>query len=115
MFNDLTTGASNDLNKASVLARELITKYGMSEKLGPIVFGQHSDMVFLGKEIHERRNYSEQVAADIDHEIGRFMNDALKTALELINKNKNKLDKIANRLIEVETIEKEEFEELMEE
>ena len=114
VFNDLTTGASNDLNKASVLARELITKYGMSEKLGPIVFGQHSDMVFLGKEIHERRNYSEQVAADIDHEVERFMNDALKTATEVINKNRDKLDKIANKLIEVETIEKEEFEKLME-
>jgi cell division protease FtsH len=114
VFNDLTTGASNDLNKASVLARELITKYGMSEKLGPIVFGQHSDMVFLGKEIHERRNYSEQVAADIDHEVERFMNDALKTATEVINKNKDKLNKIANKLIEVETIEKEEFEKLME-
>ena len=113
VFNDLTTGASNDLSRASVLARELVTKYGMSEKLGPIVFGQHSDTVFLGKEIHEQRNYSEQVAADIDHEVERFMNNALKTAIEVINENKDKLDKIANRLIEVETIEKEEFEKLM--
>ena len=115
VYNDLTTGASNDLSRASVLARELVTKYGMSEKLGPIVFGQHSDTVFLGKEIHEQRNYSEQVAADIDHEVERFMNNALKTATEVINKNKDKLDKITNRLIEVETIEKEEFEKLMEE
>ncbi len=114
VFNDLTTGASSDLSKASVLARELITKYGMSEKLGPIVFGQHSDTVFLGKEIHEQRNYSEQVAADIDHEVGRFMNNALETAIEVINKNKDKLDKIANKLMEAETIEKEEFEKLME-
>ncbi len=114
VFNDLTTGASSDLNKASSLARELITKYGMSEKLGPIVFGQHSDMVFLGKEIHEQRNYSEQVAADIDHEITRFMNDALETATEVINKNKNKLEAIASKLMEIETIEKEEFEKLME-
>jgi cell division protease FtsH len=113
IFNDLTTGASNDLTKASGLARELVTKYGMSEKLGPIVFGQHSDMVFLGKEIHERRNYSEKVAADIDYEVEKFLNNALKTATDTINKNKGKLDKIANRLIEVETIEKEEFEELM--
>ncbi|MCK5466164.1 ATP-dependent zinc metalloprotease FtsH [Candidatus Parcubacteria bacterium] len=115
VFNDLTTGASNDLSRASVLSRELVTKYGMSEKLGPIVFGQHSDTVFLGKEIHEQRNYSEQVAADIDHEVERFINDALKTAIEVINKNKDKLDKIANKLIEIETIEKEEFEKLMEE
>ncbi len=115
VLKDLTTGASSDLNKASSLARELITKYGMSEKLGPIVFGQHSDMVFLGKEIHEQRNYSEQIAADIDHEIVRFMNDALETATEVINKNRDKLDKIANKLMEIETIEKEEFEKLMEE
>lgn len=113
VFNDLTTGASNDLTRASGLARELVTKYGMSEKLGPIVFGQHSGTVFLGKEIHEQRNYSEKVAADIDHEVEKFLNNALKTATETINKNRGKLDKIANRLIEVETIEKEEFEELM--
>ncbi len=113
IFNDLTTGASSDLIRASALARELVTKYGMSEKLGPIVFGQHSETVFLGKEIHEQRNYSEKVAADIDHEVERFLNNALNTATETINKNKSKLDKIANRLIEVETIEKEEFEELM--
>jgi cell division protease FtsH len=115
IFKDLTTGASNDLSKASILARELVTKYGMSEKLGPIVFGQHSDLVFLGKEIHEQRNYSEQIAADIDHEIEKFINDALKTATEIIRKNKNKLNKIAERLIKVETIEKEEFEKMMEE
>ena len=113
IFDDLTTGASSDLTKASGIARELITKYGMSEKIGPIVFGQHSGTVFLGKEIHEQRNYSEEVAADIDHEVERFLNDALKTATETINKNKGKLDKIAKRLIEVETIEKEEFEKLM--
>ena len=113
IFNDLTTGASNDLVRASALARELVTKYGMSEKIGPIVFGQHSGTVFLGKEIHEQRNYSEKVAADIDYEVEKFLNNALKTATETINKNKSKLDKIANRLIEAETIEREEFEELM--
>ena len=85
----------------------------MSEKLGPIVFGQSSGTVFLGKEIHEQRNYSEKVAADIDYEVEKFLNNALKTATETINKNKSKLEKIAKKLIEVETIEKEEFEKLM--
>ena len=113
VFGDITTGASSDLLKASLLARELITKYGMSEKLGPIAFGQHSDMVFLGKEIHDQRNYSEQTAADIDHEVRRFIGNALQTAEEIIRKKRDKLDKIANRLIETETIEREEFEELM--
>jgi len=113
VFGDITTGASSDLLKASLLARELITKYGMSEKLGPIAFGQHSDMVFLGKEIHDQRNYSEQTAADIDHEVRRFIGNALQTAEEIIRKRRDKLDKIANRLIKTETIEREEFEELM--
>ena len=113
IFKDLTTGASNDLKRASELARSLITKYGMSEKLGPIVFGEHSDTVFLGKEIHEQRNYSEKVAADIDDEIGSLLNSALNTATEMIEKNKGKLEKITERLLEVEVIEKEEFEALM--
>ncbi len=113
VFGDITTGASSDLLKASALARELITKYGMSEKLGPIAFGQHSDMVFLGKEIHDQRNYSEQTAADIDHEVERFIGNAFQTAKEIIKNKKDKLDKIANILTEKETIEKEEFEELM--
>ncbi len=113
VFNDITTGAGNDLMRASLLARELVTKYGMSEKLGPIVFGQHSDLVFLGKEIHEQRNYSEKIAAEIDSEVEKFINDALKTATDTINKNRDKLNKVAEKLIEVETIEKEEFEELM--
>ncbi len=113
IFKEVTTGASNDLMRASTLARELVTKYGMSDKLGPIAFGQHSDTVFLGKEIHEQRNYSEQKASEIDQEVGKFMDDAFKTAERIIIEQKAKLDKIANRLIEVETIEKEEFEELM--
>ncbi|MEA1937181.1 MAG: ATP-dependent zinc metalloprotease FtsH [Patescibacteria group bacterium] len=113
VFGDITTGASSDLLKASALARELITKYGMSEKLGPIAFGQHSDTVFLGKELHEQRSYSEQTATDIDHEMEKFIGNAFQTAEEIIEKKRDKLDKIANRLIEVETIEREEFEELM--
>ena len=113
VFEDITTGASNDLLRASILAKELITKYGMSEKLGPIAFGQHSDMVFLGKEIRDQRDYSEQTATEIDHEVERFIGNAFQTAEEIIKKKRDKLDKIANRLIETETIEREEFEKLM--
>ena len=113
VFDDLTTGASNDLIRASRIARELVTKYGMSEKIGPVVFGQHSETVFLGKEIHEQRNYSEKVAADIDAEVDRIIKEALKRSIELIKENKGKLDEIAKKLIETETIEKEEFEKLM--
>ena len=113
VFNDLTTGASNDLSKASKIARELVTKYGMSEKIGPIVFGQHNETVFLGKEIHEQRNYSEKVAADIDDEVDRIIKEALKRSVDLIKENRGKLDKIAKELIKKETIEKEEFAKLM--
>ncbi len=113
IFNDLTTGASNDLKRATELARKLITKFGMSEKLGPIVFGEHSDTVFLGKEIHEQRNYSEKVAAEIDEEVENFLNGALKTATEILEQNRDKMEKIAQKLLEVEVIEKEEFDALL--
>jgi len=113
VFNDLTTGASNDLMRASRIARELVTKYGMSDKIGPVVFGQHSETVFLGKEIHEQRNYSEKVAADIDAEVDRIIKEASAKSIDLIQKNRAKLDKIAKKLIEVETIEKDAFIELM--
>lgn len=113
VFNDLTTGASNDLKRASELARKLTMKFGMSEKMGPVVFGEESETVFLGKEIHEQRNYSEKIAAEIDTEIEGFINQAFKTATEILQKNMNKLEKITARLMEIEVIEKEEFEALM--
>jgi cell division protease FtsH len=113
IFDDLTTGASNDLKRASDLARKLVTKFGMSEKMGPVVFGEHSDTVFLGKEIHEQRNYSEKIASEIDTEIEKFIADAYKKATEVIQENKEKLEKVTKRLMEVEVIEKEEFEALM--
>jgi len=113
IFNDLTTGASSDLKRASDLARKLITKFGMSEKMGPVVFGEESETVFLGKEIHEQRNYSEKVAAEIDSEIESFISQAYKRATEILENNKEKLEKITARLMEIEVIEKEEFEALM--
>ncbi len=113
VFNDLTTGASNDLQRASELARKLITKFGMSEKLGPVVFGEQSETVFLGKEIHEQRNYSEKIAAEIDNEIQNLISQALRTATEILQKNIDKLEKVTKRLMEIEVIEKEEFEALM--
>jgi cell division protease FtsH len=112
IFNELTTGASNDLEKATKLARRLVTQYGMSE-LGPRTFGQKEEMVFLGKEIHERRDYSESVAEKIDTEVTKFLKEAQQVAEKLLKDNKDKLEKIAQKLIEVETLEKEEFEALM--
>lgn len=112
-FNELTTGASNDLKVATELARRLITQYGMSTKLGPRTFGQNEEMVFLGREIHENRNYSEKVAAMIDDEVTNFMNEAFETAKKILTEKRHKLEQIANKLVEVETIEREDFDLLM--
>ncbi len=108
-FKEITTGASNDLERASDLARKLVKEYGMSS-LGPISFGKKEELVFLGREISEQRNYSEEVATQIDKEVSKFVIDAEKKAKKLLTKNKRLLEKLAKTLIEKETIEKEEFE-----
>ncbi|KKP98877.1 MAG: ATP-dependent zinc metalloprotease FtsH [Parcubacteria group bacterium GW2011_GWD2_38_12] len=113
VFEELTTGASNDLRVATDLARRLVTQYGMSDKLGPRTFGHKEEMVFLGREIHEERNYSEKISAMIDEEVGKFMGNAYKTAKKIITEKRNKLEQIAKRLMEAETIERDEFDLLM--
>jgi len=112
-FGELTTGASNDLQKATELARKLVTQFGMSDKFGPITFGHKEEMVFLGKEIHENRNYSESIAAEIDSEVRRLLDEAHKKAKTVLTENKDMLEKIAKTLIKKETIEKDEFSDLM--
>lgn len=110
IFDDITTGASNDLERATRLARKMVTEYGMSDKLGPLTFGRKEELVFLGREIGEQRNYSEEVAKVIDEEVRRFINQAHETALRVLSENKDKLVKLAQRLIEVETLEGSELE-----
>ncbi len=112
IFKELTTGASNDLRQASELARDLVMKYGMSE-LGPITFGERTELVFLGKEITEGKNYSEKIAAEIDKEVERLIRNAQKTAEKILKIKKSKLKKIAERLIKKEVIERKEFERLI--
>ena len=112
IFGEMTTGASNDLEKASQLSRKIVKEYGMSS-LGPISFGDKNDMVFLGREISEQRNYSEVVAEKIDKEIENILRSAEKKATEIVSKKKALLEKIAKTLIEKETIEREDFEKLM--
>ncbi len=111
-FGEVTTGASNDLKKASELARKLVKEYGMSS-LGPISFGEKEEMIFLGKEISEQRNYSEKTATAIDKEVVKIMREAEKKALDILRKKRKILDKIAQTLIKKEVIEKEEFETLI--
>lgn len=112
-FDEVTTGASNDLKKITQMARQMVTQYGMDTKLGPRTFGEKEEMVFLGKEIHERRDYSEKTAEVIDEEISHYIKQALKTAETTIKDNKDKMEKIVTMLLEKETIEKEEFAALM--
>lgn len=109
-FGDVTTGASDDLRKCTHLARELVTRYGMSDTLGPQVFGESQELVFLGREIHEQKNYSEKTAESIDHEVHTLVIRAMETARGIIQKEKQYLDKIASILLEKEIIEKEQFE-----
>jgi cell division protease FtsH len=113
VFGDLTTGAANDLSTATALARDLVQKYGMSKKLGPMTFGDHSELVFLGKEIGVERNFSDDTAAEIDKEVSSFMKKAFDTAKKIIKDRRDKLDELARRLIEKETIERDEFAQIM--
>ena len=109
VFKELTTGASNDLKVASELARKMVTQYGMSEKIGPVVFKQGEELVFLGKEMGGEKNYSDAIAFQIDSEISKLLSDALKKAKEVLIKNISLLTKVPKVLIEKETLEQREF------
>ncbi len=103
VFGEVTTGASNDLQQASKIARRMVTEFGMSESLGPRAFDE-SSMVFLGKELAQGRNYSDAVAKKIDSEIDKLLDKSKATAKRILTKNRDRLDRLAGRLIEVETL-----------
>jgi cell division protease FtsH len=109
IFGDVSTGASSDLKTASEIARKLVTRYGMSDKLGPITFGDSEELVFLGREISAEKNYSEKIASLIDDEIKGFIVKAQKAAERIIKTNSRLLTRIADSLLKEETIEQEEF------
>lgn len=112
-YGEVTTGATSDLRRATNLSRRLITDYGMSDNLGPRTYGEKEEMIFLGREIHEQRDYSEKIAEEIDREISGFISQAYKQTEEIVEKQKEIIEKVVAVLLEKETIEKEEFEELM--
>jgi cell division protease FtsH len=112
IFDDISTGASNDLQEAKELAKKLVTKYGMSD-LGPLTFGKTEELIFLGREIAVEKDYSEETAKKIDEEIKKLIDWAYNTALSILQKNKKALKKIAEVLIEKETLEQEEFYEIL--
>ena len=113
IFGEVTTGATSDLRRATAIARSLVTDYGMSDHLGPRTFGEKEEMIFLGREIHEQRDYSEKVAEKIDEEIASFLEQATKTALVIIKDKSKYIEKVVAVLLEKETIEKDEFDALM--
>ena len=113
IFNDISTGASNDIQRASEISRNMITKYGMSEKLGPIAFGTGNDEVFLGKDYNHMRNYSENIAAVIDEEVEKIISDAYKRTEKILTEHIDQLHVVAQALIKLEKIDKEQFESLM--
>jgi cell division protease FtsH len=113
VFSERWTGASDDLERATKLARKMVTAYGMSEKLGPLTFGDRDELVFLGREIAEQRNYSDEVAEEIDQEVRRIIDEAYMRAKSILRTYQEKLDAIAQRLVEIETIERKEFEALV--
>ncbi|MCX6739638.1 MAG: ATP-dependent zinc metalloprotease FtsH [Candidatus Parcubacteria bacterium] len=112
IFGEVTTGASNDLQQATKLAKSLITQYGMDDTLGARTFGEREELIFLGKEIHEQRDYSEKTSEMIDHQISALITQAQKTAKDILLKNKVQLEKIVSVLLEKETLERGDFEAL---
>ena len=112
IFGDTTTGASNDIEKATDLARRMVTEWGMSDKMGPLAFGKRDEMIFLGREIGEQRNYSDDVAKMIDDEVRALIEHGYVRATQVLTEYKAKLLALADKLIAEETVEAEEFEKL---
>ena len=113
VLKEISSGASNDLQRATQLARQMICEYGMSENIGPVTFGHRQDQVFLGRDIARDKDYSEEVAAEIDKEVRSFMEDAYAATEKLLSENIDKLHVIAKALIEKETLEEEEINQLV--
>ena len=112
VFGDTTTGASNDIEKATHLARRMVTEFGMSDRLGPLSFGKREELVFLGREIGEQRNYSDEVAKQIDEEVRAIIDRAYERAQHVLETHRDKLEALAQKLIAEETVDAEGFEAL---
>jgi cell division protease FtsH len=113
VLGDISTGASNDIERASKIARAMVTKYGMSERLGTITFGSGDEEVFLGRDFAKERNYSEETSGLIDEEVKRIVDAGYQRAVKLLTENMDKLTAVANVLLEKEKIDGEEFESIM--
>ena len=112
VFDDITAGASNDIERVTKIARTMVTRWGMSGDLGPMVYGQKEELIFLGREISEQRDYSEAIAEQIDQEVRKLVNEAYKQARQILIHYRDKLEAVAQKLLEVESINREEFEKI---
>ncbi len=112
VFGDTTTGSSNDIEKATDLARRMVTEFGMSDRLGPLAFGKRDELVFLGREIGEQRNYSDEIAKQIDEEVRAIIDRAYERARQTLETHRSRLDNLAQKLIAEETVDADEFETL---
>ena len=114
VFDDVTTGAANDLERVSQMARAMVTEYGMSEELGPITYGKKHGPVFLARDLAEERNYSEDVAQRIDAEVRRIVEESFDRARQILTDERETLDKLVEVLLERETLNQEEVEAIIE-
>jgi len=112
VFDDITSGASNDIERATQIARMMVTRLGMSDEMGPMVYGKKEEMIFLGREISEQRDYSDAVSEQIDMQVRRLVNDAHEKARQILTQYRDVLDAVAKRLLEVETLTQDEFEKI---
>ena len=115
IFSEMSTGPTNDIQQATEIARRMVTQYGMSSRLGPRSFGRREELIFLGRDIAEQRNYSEAVAESIDHEVSQLIEDAHRRAQDILHRHVPVLEKISEQLIEIETLDAETFEALVDE
>jgi cell division protease FtsH len=113
IFGEMTTGAENDIERCTKLSRKMVTEYGMSDKLGPLAYGHKEEMVFLGRDLGEQRNYSEVVAVEIDAEVRRLVTTAYARAREILEKHRDKLVLVSERLVQEETLDRAQFEALL--
>jgi cell division protease FtsH len=113
VFGDVTSGAENDIQRATQMARRMVTQWGMSEKLGTVTMGHKEELVFLGRDLGEQRNYSEEVAGLIDEEIRSIVSDAYEEAKRILTQQRGKMDLVVDRLKLVETIDARELDEIL--
>ncbi|HEY8797788.1 MAG TPA: cell division protein FtsH, partial [Candidatus Dormibacteraeota bacterium] len=113
VFGDITSGAENDIQKATQMARRMVTQWGMSDKLGTVAMGHREELVFLGRDLGEQRNYSEEVAAIIDEEIRSIVNHGYQTAKTILSGQRDKMDAVVERLKIVETLDAKELDEIL--